>query len=131
MDGSGISEIGIERFAGFGPSPSFSFTARVDGRYNYEGRRYIEPLGERSGRFPEWLFARLENICSELKILDLDDLYEAHFDDLPIMLLKIQHAGGIKLIRNMAGDICPPSLWGFAILIEHAMRQAFECEESG
>lgn len=123
-----IIEIVLERFLGFGPCPDFQFTARADETYDYDGRRHVEPLGKKSGKFPDYLFARLSQLCFDLKMLELDDVYPSDFDDMPHTTLTIRHADGVKVIRNEAGDICPPRLWGFAIIIEYAMQQAFRTE---
>lgn len=129
MTALGITEIELDRFLGFGSCPDFRFTARADGRYVYEGRYHIEPIGERSGRFPGYLFARLAEVCADLDILSLADTYPAVCDGVGVMLLTVRHAGGVKVVRNEIGDTCPPRLWAFAIVIEHAMRQAFRTED--
>jgi hypothetical protein len=83
--------------------PGFRFTARSDGRYSYEGRDHVEPLGERTARFPEYLFDRLAELSADLDILGLADDYPAFADDLPIMPLKVRHAGGSGLSETRPG----------------------------
>jgi hypothetical protein len=129
VDEIGISEIVLERFRGFGPSPDFQFTARSNETYDYDGRWHVELLGKKSGKFPDYLFERLAELCSDLKILELADIYPDDFDDVPIMILTVRHAGGVKVVRNEAGGTCPPRLWGFAIVVEYAMQQAFRTEK--
>ena len=66
MNDPGITEIGLERSLGFGPCPNFSFTINADNRYTYEGRRHVEPLGERAGAITPAAFDRLAEVCVEL-----------------------------------------------------------------
>ncbi len=55
----GITEIELCWTRGMGPCWDFQFAARSDGRYSYEGHCHVDPLGKRSGRFPDFLLARL------------------------------------------------------------------------
>ena len=129
MQPGDIHELTLDRGPCFGTCPVFRFTATSQGRYSYEGRSYAEPPGTRSGRFPGYLFARLAEVCVELRVLELDDLYPGHFDDAPRVRVEVRHAGGVKVVRNEDGDSGPVRLWAFAALVEVAMRQAFETED--
>jgi hypothetical protein len=131
VEWSDITEIGLRRGPCLGTCPVFRFTATRDGQYSYEGRFHVEPLGARSGRFPVHLFARLAEVCVELRVLELDDLYEAGIEDAPDVRIEVRHVGGVKVVYNDGGDSGPVRLWAFAALIEVAMRQAFEIEDRG
>lgn len=124
----GVTEIELDRGPCLGTCPVFRFKATAAGRYEYEGGSFAEPVGTRSGRFPSCLFERLAEVCRDLNVLALDDRYPTHFDDASMTIVTIRHAGGTKTIVNEAG-YGPVRLWAFAILIEHAMRQAFATEE--
>ena len=125
----GITEIELSRGQCLGTCPVFDVTLTAAGRYRYEGHRHVEPLGERSGVLPQFLFARLAEVCRALDILALDDLYPCNFDDAPYVRVTVRHAGGTKVVHNEGGDSGPVRLWAFAILIEHAMRAAFTIED--
>lgn len=124
-----IHELTLERGPCFGTCPVFRFTATSQGRYTYDGRSHAEPAGERSGQFPGYLFARLAEVCVDLRVLELDDHYPGHFDDAPFVRVEVRHSGGVKVVHNESGDLGPVRLWAFAKLIEVAMRQAFETED--
>jgi hypothetical protein len=124
-----ITEISLDRGPCFGTCPVFHFTASHQGRYNYEGHSHVEPLGARAGRFPDYLFARLAEVCAELRVLELDDRYPCNFDDAPYVRVEVRHAGGVKVVHNEGGDSGPVRLWAFAAIIEVAMRQAFAIED--
>jgi hypothetical protein len=124
-----IHELSLDRGPCFGTCPVFRFTASRQYGYTYSGRRHAVPPGDRAGRFPHYLFDRLAEVCVELRVLELDDVYPSDFDDAPSVAVSVRHAGGVKVVRNEGGDSGPVRLWAFAALIEVAMRQAFEVED--
>lgn len=124
-----IHELTLDRGPCFGPCPVFRFSASRQRGYTYSGRCYTEPLGERAGRFPAYLFDRLAELCLELRVLELDDVYPSDIDDAATVAVTVRHAGGAKVVRNEGGDKGPVRLWAFAALIEVAMRQVFEIED--
>ncbi len=128
MDAADIIEVRLDRGACFGTCPSFRFTASRHGGYRYEGHCYIEPLGERSGRLPGYLFGRLAEVCVELRVLELDDVYPTDFEDTSSTAVTVRHAGGTKVVRDDGGTASPARLWAFAQLIEVVMRQVFAAE---
>lgn len=129
MQPGDIQELTLDRGPCFGTCPVFRFTATSQGRYSYEGGTHAEPQGPWSGRFPGYLFARLAEVCVDLRVLELDDLYPGCFDDAPYARVEVRHAGGVKVVHNENGDLGPVRLWAIAALIEVAMRQAFETED--
>ena len=129
MNGPGITEIELDCGPCFGTCPVFRVTLSSAGTYHYEGRHYVEPLGERSGRFPEWLFARVTEVCAALGVLSLDDVYPTDFDDTQSVTVRVRHAGGVKTVRCEGSDGLVPRLWAFAVVVEHAMREAFAIED--
>ncbi|MBX9623096.1 MAG: hypothetical protein K2X82_04705 [Gemmataceae bacterium] len=98
------------------------------GTYRYEGQWHVLPLGDRAGPFPGRLFDRLAEVCDDLGVLALDDVYPSDFDDTPSTTVTIRHAGGVKVVRDDGGGLAPARLWGFAV-VEHAMREAFELDD--
>ncbi len=128
MQPGDIQALTLDRGPCFGTCPVFRFTATSQGRYTYHGGSYADPAGERSGRFPGYLFARLAEVCVELRVPELDDRYPGDFDDAPHVRVEVRHAGGVKVVHNETGDLGPVRLWAFAALIEVAMRQAFDTE---
>lgn len=123
-----VLELTLERGPCFGTCPVFRFTAISQGRYVYEGRSDVEPLGARAGAFPGYLFARLAEACVDLRVPELDARYESDFEDAPSVCVEVRHAGGLHVVRNDGGDSGPARLWAFAALVEVAMRQTFEIE---
>lgn len=128
MNDLGITEIKLSRGPCLGPCPAFSITVTSAGRYDYEGGSHAEPRGKRSGRFPNFLFERLAEVCRDLNVLALDDVYPTEFDDGASTHITVRHAAGTKVVANESG-YGPVRLWAFAILIEHAMREAFQIED--
>jgi hypothetical protein len=82
----------------------------------------------RTGKFPGYLFDRLAEVCCELRVLELDDLYPCSFDDAPHVIVTVRHSSGVKVVHNEGGNSGPVRLWAFAALVEVAMRQVFEIE---
>jgi hypothetical protein len=126
---SDIRELTLTRGPCFGACPVFRFKATGHGKYSYDGGSYAEPQGQRSGRFPDYLFARLAEVCLELRILELEDRYEFGIDHAPFVRVEVSHSDGLKVIHNDGGDLGPVRLWAFAAIIEVAMRQVFEIED--
>ncbi len=129
MDKANISEIELFRGPCFGTCPVFEIKITRAGSFRYDGSRYVEPLGKRTGGFPGYLFDRLAEVCCELRILELDDVYPSDNDDAPLTAVKIRHADGVKVVRSDGGNMCPVRLWAFAIIVEHAMREAFAIDD--
>lgn len=124
-----IHELSLERGPCLGTCPVFRFTASRKYGYTYNGRWHVEPLGERVGRFPDYLFDRLAEVCIDLRVLELDDVYPCDLDDAPATIVSVRHVGGVKTVRNEGGDFGPVRLWAFASLIEVAMHQTFADED--
>ncbi len=124
-----IQAISLSRGPCFGSCPIFRFTANRHYGYTYHGHAYVEPLGDRTGPFPGYLFDRLAETSVELRIAELDDVYPCDFDDAPFVIITIRHTGGEKVVRNEGGDSGPVRIWAFAALIEVAMRQVFGIED--
>ena len=129
MDSANIIEIGLDRGPCFGTCPVFRFTASRHSGYSYEGGSYAQPVGSRSGRFPGHLFDRLAEVCVELRVLELDDLYPSHFEDVPLVIVTVRHKTGEKVFRDEGHRPVPVRLWAFAELIEVVMREAFYIED--
>ncbi len=129
MRADDIYELSLDRGPCFGTCPVFRFTASRQFGYSYTGRWYVEPLGERAGRFPGYLFDRLAEVCLELRVPDLDDVYPGDFDDAASVVVTVRHAGGVKVVRSEAGNAGPVRLWAFAALVEAVMREAFAIED--
>ncbi len=128
MDDLGITEIELDRGPCFGTCPVFDIKLSRHAGYQYNGQRYVEPLGVRSGRFPGYLFARLAEVCIDLRILELEDNYPTDFDDGAFTRITIRHAGGLKIVHDEGGGLAPARFWAFRVVVEVAMREAFEIE---
>ncbi len=129
MDPSNIYEVGLVRGPCFGRCPIFRFTASRQYGYAYDGEGYVEPLGRRAGRFPDYLFDRLAEVCVELRVLELDDVYPCVFDDASLLLVTVRHAGGTKTVRDEGSGATPVRRWAFAALVEVVIREAFAIED--
>lgn len=128
MQPADIHEISLDRGPCFGTCPVFRFTASRQYGYSYEGRSHVDPLGTRIGHFPGYLFDRMAEVCLDLRVPDLDDVYPSDFDDAASTMVTVRHVGGVKVVRSEGGDANPVRLWAFAAIIEVVMRQAFEVE---
>ena len=129
MSDPAITEIELYRGPCFGTCPVFRVTFSRDGTYHFEGQSHIDPLGHREGPFPEWLFDRVAAVCDALGVLSLADAYPSNFEDGSTTVVRVRHAGGVKVIRCEAGDGSVPRLWAFAVVVEYAMREAFAIED--
>jgi hypothetical protein len=134
VDDLGITEIELDRGPCFGTCPVFDIKLSRHAGYQYNGQRYVEPLGERSGRFPGYLFARLAELCIDLRILELEDNYPSDFDDGAFTRITIRHGGGLKIVLDEivldeGGGLAPARFWAFRVIVEVAMREAFEIED--
>lgn len=102
----GVTEIELYKFSGSRWNcPNFRYTVHSNGQYIYEGRRDVEPLGVKSGRFCDHLLARLAELCADFNILGMDDHYEAFCYDLPIIQFKVSHKIGVKLSETRLGRL--------------------------
>lgn len=129
MIASDIMQITLDRGPCFGPCPVFRFTAYRYGTYYYEGRWHVEPLGLRNGRFPRYLFDRLAEVCTELRVLELDNHYSTDFEDTASTILTVRYSGGAKTIQDEGGGLMPVRLWAFTTLVQVSMEQVFAVEE--
>lgn len=120
MDAANIIDIALDRGPCFGFCPPFHFTAFRHAGYRYQGRGYVEPLGERAGGLPGYLFDRLAEACIELRVLELDDVYPCHFEDAPSVTITVRHTFGVKVVRNEGGDSGPVRLWAFAASLKRS-----------
>jgi hypothetical protein len=126
-----ITEIGLNRGPCFGRCPIFKVTLSRSGSYLYKGEHFVEPVGERSGRFPAYLFNRLAEVCCDIGIPELEGPYPSDIEDGAYTIITLRHAGGLKEVRDEGGGRMPARMWAFAVVVEHAMREAFEIEDRG
>lgn len=129
MDKANITEIELFRGPCLGTCPVFEIKITRAGSFRYDGSWYVEPLGKRTGGFPGYLFERLAEVCCELRILELDDVYPSDMEDAPLTAVKIRHTDGVKVVRSDGGNTGPVRLWAFAVIVEHAMREAFAIDD--
>jgi hypothetical protein len=115
-----INKIELIRGPCFGCCPVFDFFVSRHAGYHYEGHRFVEPRGKRSGGFPHYLFDRLAETCIDLRIRELDDFYPTNFDDGNVTVVRIHYSEGTKTVNNQAG-YGPTRVWAFALVIEALM----------
>ena len=125
-----IREISMSCGPCFGTCPVFDVKLTRDGHnFRYEGHRYTEPLGLKTGKFPEHLFKKISEICIDLDILSLDDVYPSDLEDTPQTRYTIRYSNQIKTIVDEGDGKAPTRLWAFGVLIENVVRTAFSIED--
>ncbi|MGL6075715.1 MAG: DUF6438 domain-containing protein [Fimbriiglobus sp.] len=129
MNHAEIYELSLSRGPCFGSCPIFRFSASRRYGYSYRGIGFVEPLGQRVGKFPGYLFDRLAELCLDLRVMELEDFYPTDFDDTAYTILAVKFAGGVKTVRDEGASASPVRLWAFAQLMEHCMREAFAIED--
>ena len=93
VENASITEIPLIVYC-FGTCPVFRFTASRQGQYSYEGS--MPSRSARDPSVPGYLFDRLAEVCVDLRVLELGDLYPCSFDDAPFVRVEVRHANGVR-----------------------------------
>lgn len=90
-----------ERTVCFGRCPSFVFTAMSDGSCTYNGRNFVDRIGEYTGVIDPMQFKAVFQIAEELNYSSLDDKYDNPMvTDLPATITGVN---GKQVINRYQG----------------------------
>jgi len=96
-------EITLSRGVCFGFCPDYTVTITGDGHVRYDGRRFVNALGQRTAEIPaadvERLLARFDAVRFE----SLRDAYRANVTDLPTFTIRLTRNGRTKTVVDYGG----------------------------
>jgi hypothetical protein len=96
-------EIRLSRGVCFGFCPDYTVTIRGDGGVSYEGRRFVNVVGQRTATIPREDVARLVRRFDEIGFDQLRDSYRAQVTDLPTYVVSITRDGRTKSVVDYGG----------------------------
>ncbi len=96
-------EIRLERGVCYGFCPAYSVTISGDGQVHYEGRSFVNVVGERSASISREDVARLVAHFDEIGFDRLSDEYRANVTDLPTYRVSITRNGRTKTLVDYGG----------------------------
>lgn len=122
----GITQVGLERSPCFGDCPVYTALIHVSGLIEYQGRMYVERLGEHRGRVNLYDFQRLAQFIAGTRFWQMESYYDfrnAVVTDCAGACVLVATPTRRKLVSNYA-DAGPPELWAIAGLIDLLMHRA-------
>ncbi len=119
----GITEIGIERTACFGPCPIYTFIVKSDGTFRYTGEGHVDRKGEFTGRIHRWYFNNLAQFLKDAGYGELEDAYSRRVTDHATVYTTVVLNGKRKVVRNYA-NAGPTKLWAIEQLIDSLLSEA-------
>ncbi|MGQ0531443.1 MAG: DUF6438 domain-containing protein [Caulobacteraceae bacterium] len=96
-------QITLTRGVCFGFCPDYTVTISGDGEVRYEGRRFVNVVGQRTATIPREDVARLVARFDEIGFDRLRDAYRAQVTDLPTYAVSITRNGHIKAVIDYGG----------------------------
>ena len=96
-------EIRLTRGVCFGFCPDYTVTINGDGQVRYEGRRFVNAVGERTATIPREDVARLVARFDEIGFDRLRDAYRAQVTDLPTYTVALTRNGRTKTVVDYGG----------------------------
>lgn len=96
-------EITLQRGVCFGFCPDYTVTITGDGQVRYEGRRFVNAVGERTATIPREDVARLLALFDEIGFDRLRDAYRAQVTDLPTYAVTLTRNGRTKTVVDYGG----------------------------
>jgi hypothetical protein len=96
-------EITLTRTVCFGYCPAYSVTINGAGEVRYEGRAFVNVVGEARGQVAPEEVARLVARFDEIGFDRLRDRYEAQVTDLPTYTVSIRRGDQVKTVVDYAG----------------------------
>jgi uncharacterized protein DUF6438/ankyrin repeat protein len=100
--------ITLERTECFGACPAYRVRITVDGRVDYEGRRFVRVVGKASAQIAPETVQELVHEFERIGYFDLKDKYTALITDLPTTTTSIRIGGRSKQVVDYFG--APDSL---------------------
>lgn len=96
-------EIRLVRGVCFGFCPDYTVTITGDGQVRYEGRRFVNAVGERTATIPAADVARLLARFDAIGFNQLNDAYRAQVTDLPTYTIVLTRNGHTKSVIDYGG----------------------------
>lgn len=96
-------EIRLVRGVCFGFCPDYTVSINGDGQVRYEGRRFVNAVGERTATIPSADVARLVQRFDEIGFDQLRDSYRAEVTDLPTYTVTLTRDGRTKTVVDYGG----------------------------
>lgn len=96
-------EIRLTRGVCFGFCPAYTVTISGEGQVRYEGRRFVNVVGERTSTIPREDVAHLVARFDEIGFNNLRDDYRAQVSDLPTYTVSITRNGQTKSVIDYGG----------------------------
>jgi hypothetical protein len=96
-------EITLTRTVCFGYCPAYSVTINGAGEVRYEGRAFVNVVGEARGRVSPDEVARLVARFDEIGFERLQDRYVAQVTDLPTYTISLRRGDHVKTVVDYAG----------------------------
>jgi hypothetical protein len=96
-------EIRMVRGVCFGFCPDYTVTINGEGQVRYEGRRFVNAVGERTATIPSTDVARLLQRFDEIGFDQLRDSYRAQVTDLPTYTVTLTRNGRTKTVVDYGG----------------------------
>ena len=96
-------QIRLSRGACFGFCPVYEVTISGNGDVHYEGRNFVNVVGERTATIPSEDVARLLARFDEVGFHHLRDSYRARISDLPTQSITLTRNGQTKTVVDYGG----------------------------
>lgn len=96
-------EISLTRSVCFGFCPAYTVTISGDGQVRYEGRRFVNVVGEQTATIPREDVAQLLRRFDEVGFNNLRDVYRAEVSDLPTYTVSLTRDGQTKTVVDFGG----------------------------
>lgn len=96
-------EIVLVRTACYGFCPDYTVTVTGDGHVRYEGRRFVNAVGQRTAQIPAADVARLLQRFDAVRFESLRDAYRANVTDLPTYTIRLTRNGRTKTLVDYGG----------------------------
>ena len=96
-------EIRLTRGVCFGSCPDYTVTVNSDGQVRYEGRRFVNVVGERTATISRDDVAALVARFDEVGFTNLRDAYRAPVSDLPTYTVALTRNGQTKTVVDFGG----------------------------
>jgi hypothetical protein len=96
-------EIRLTRGVCYGFCPDYTVTINGEGQVRYEGRRFVNAVGERTATIPREDVARLLARFDEIGFNNLRDAYRAEVSDLPTYTVALTRNGQTKTVVDYGG----------------------------
>ena len=108
-DGSGITEISIERTPCFGFCSTYTLHLFADGRVEYSGQSAMQRIGAHHGTLDPYYFKSLADDAAGIGFFSMEDSYSCMVTDQPTVYVAVTRNGERKIIQHYAVDHTGPA----------------------